>query len=114
MPFGTVIFFQNKKINKKSIDCAVEAQVIGYLDDTLGRVFKQPGKSRPYVTSHARFDKSRTSIDRALTGNGDYPVGFVRETEGTNGLPLGGTDSDKRAVTHRYQTDIISFPYPAK
>ena len=114
VPFGTVAYIQYKKTDKKSLDRSTEAQVIGYPDDTPGWVFKVPGNARPYATSHARFDKSRTAIDRALAGNGDYPVGFVRETEGTDGLPLGGTDSDIRAAAQRYQTDVIRCSQPAE
>jgi len=74
VPFGTVAYIQYKKTDKKSLDRSTEAQVIGYPDDTPGWVFKVPGNARPYATSHARFDKSRTAIDRALAGNGDYPA----------------------------------------
>ena len=42
VPFGTAAFIRNKKTNKKSIDRAVEAQVIGYPNDTPEWVFKLP------------------------------------------------------------------------
>merc|ERR1711965_989507 len=116
VPFGTVAYIERKKKNKKAISRSdpEPARVIGYPDDTPGWKFKIRGTARPYVTSHAIFDASRTPEDSALARNSDSDTGFVKETTGAEGFPLGGTDTEIRRAAMRYQTEIVHCSQPSE
>ena len=116
VPFGSVAYIERKKKNKKAISRSdpEPARVIGYPDDTPGWKFKIRGTTRPYVTSHAIFDASRTAEDRALARNSDSNTGFVEETTGAEGFPLGSTDTEIRRAATRYQTEIVRCSQPSE
>ena len=114
IPFGTVAHIQRRKKNKRELDRSEPARVIGYPDDTPGWKFKVSGTRKPYVTSHARFDASRTVEDRALARSTKMDNGLVQETQGTDGIPLGNPDSDIRQAVKRYQTEIIRCSQPSE
>ena len=66
------------------------------------------------MTSHAIFDASRTAEDRALARNSDSDTGFVKETTGAEGFPLGSTDTEIRRAATRYQTEIVRCSQPSE
>ena len=94
VPFGSVAYIE-KKTDKTSISRAIQGKMIGYPADTQGWLFVCSNQ-KLMATRHAWFDK-RSYAERALA-KGEGPSrdqGFV-ETEGTPGIPLGGSDAKIR------------------
>ena len=110
MPFGATGFLEHKT-DKKAITRSRIGRMIGYPTDTKGWTFlREDGTIE--VTAHARFD-TRNYMERAIAKGQSDPaeLGFTL-TNGTNGLPLGGTDADIRELVRKYETDIIKCSEP--
>ena len=101
VPFGSVAYIE-KKTDKTSISRAIQGKMIGYPADTQGWLFVCSNQ-KLVATRHAWFDK-RSYAERALAKGEEPPrdQGFV-ETEGTPGIPLGGSDAKIRELVN----DII-------
>ena len=117
MPFGAVGFLENKT-DKQSITRSRIGRMIGYPNDTKGWLFIRDDGTLE-ATSHARFD-TRNYMERAIAKGKLNPteIGFdpsnssFEETEGTAGMPLGGTDAEIRAKVKQYEDDIITCSEP--
>ena len=110
MPFGATGFLEHKT-DKTNITRSKVGRMIGYPKDTKGWTFlKEDGSIE--VTSHARFD-TRNYMDRALAkGEGDHQNQGFTLTQGTIGLPLGGSDASIREAVRKYENDIIVCSEP--
>ena len=85
--------------------------MIGYPTDTKGWLFlRDDGKLE--ATTHARFD-TRNYMERAIAKGEENPTDQGFEiTNGTTGLPLGGTDAQIREAVRKYNDDIITCSEP--
>ena len=110
MPFGAVGFIE-KKTDKTSITRSRCGKMIGYPTDTQGWLFlRDDGKLE--ATTHARFD-TRNYMERAIAKGEENPTDQGFEiTNGTTGLPLGGTDAQIREAVRKYNDDIITCSEP--
>ena len=110
IPFGSMAYIE-KKTDKKSISRAIQGKMIGYPEDTQGWLFVC-ANNKLVATRHAWFDK-RTYAERAYAKGEEPPrdLGFV-ETEGTPGIPLGGSDAKIRELVKAYEKDIIECSQP--
>ena len=112
MPFGAIGFLEHKT-DKQSITRSRVGRMIGYPKDTKGWLFIRDDGTLE-ATSHARFD-TRNYMERAIAKGNLNPteIGFdpshtsFEETEGTAGMPLGGTDAEIRKRIKQYEDDII-------
>ena len=93
--------------------------MIGYPNGTKGWLLIRDDGTLE-ATSHARFD-TRNYMERAVAKGKLNPteIGFdpsnssFEETEGTAGMPLGGTDAEIRAKAKKqYEDDIIICSEP--
>ena len=111
VPFGATGFIEHKT-DKKNMDRSRPGKMIGYPADTQGWIFvRNDGKLE--ITRHAWFD-TRNYIERshAIGVSGSDARGFVENTKGTVGMPLGGTDSHIREQVRKYDEDIIACSEP--
>ena len=111
VPFGATGFIEHKT-DKKNMDRSRPGRMIGYPADTQGWIFvRNDGKLE--ITRHAWFD-TRNYIERAhaIGESGSETRGFVENTKGTIGMPLGGTDSQIREQIRKYDEDIIECSEP--